>query len=123
MKSAPAPASPPAGAGDARAQARPKLRQETPQAAPGPDVAARLAVPDREAALRALADILARAGGRELSRRAESDADAVDVLVPRERYPEFLHSLAQVGRLSLEREPGAMPALLRVVLRIVHGGG
>ncbi len=126
MKSVPAPASPPAGPGDARVQARPQLRQETAaQAAlaPGPDVAARLAVPDREAAFRALAELLARAGGRELSRRADGDADAVDVLVPRERYAEFLHSLAQVGRLSLEREPGAMPVLVRVLLRIVHGGG
>jgi hypothetical protein len=126
MKSAPAPASPPAGAGDARVLGRPQLRQETAaQAAlaPGADVAVRLAVPDREAAFRALAELLARAGGRELSRRADGDADAVDVLVPRERYADFLQSLAQVGRLSLEREPGAMPVQVRVALRIVHGGG
>jgi len=123
MKSAPAPASPPTSASDARVQARPQLRQETAAAlAPGADVAARLAVPDRAAALRALAELLARAGGREVARRADADADAVDLLVPRERYTDFLQSLAQVGRLSLDREPGAMPGQVRVVLRIVHGG-
>ena len=126
MKSAPAPASPPAAAGDARLHARPQLRQETSAhaaLAPTADVSARLAVSDRETALGALAELLGRAGGREIARRSDGDGDAVDLLVPRDRYPDFLRSLAQVGRLSLEREPAAMPGLVRVILRIVHSGG
>ena len=126
LKSAPAPAAPPGGAGDGRLQARPQVSQDAaakakPSASAG--VAAQLAVPDREAAFRALADVLARAGGHEVSRRVDGDADAVEIAVPREHYAELLRSLAQLGRLSLEGEPAALPGEVRINLRILHAGG
>lgn len=109
------------GSAIGRLQAAPRSRQDAgsrPAAPPTADVAARLAVADPELALRGLSELLARAGGREVSRRPDGAAAAVDVLVPRERYAEFVRGLAQLGRLSLEREAATLPALVRLTLRI-----
>ena len=103
----------PGGRHDAARQ--PANRQSAGETA---HVTVRLAVADLAVALRALPDLLDRAGGREMSRRADGDAASVDMLVPRESYADFLRALAQLGRLSLEHEPDALPGLVRVALRI-----
>ena len=118
---APAAAPPPAGPADGRLQGPSRARQDamTPLTSPASaDVAARLAAADPALALRGLSDLLERAGGREVGRRADGDTAAIDVVVPRERYAEFVRGLAQLGRLSLEREAATLPGLVRVALRI-----
>lgn len=80
-------------------------------------VAGRLDVSDREAADRALAELVGRLGGT-LSRRAEADATFVEVTVPRAAYPDFVRELARLGHWRAEREPAELPEPVTVTLRI-----
>ncbi len=94
-------------------------RLSTARPAPAaPEVAARLAVVDREAALRALADLVARAGGREVARRATPDGLMVELAIPRAAWAEFARELARLGRFTPEREASELPDDVRVSLRI-----
>ncbi|HYS18489.1 MAG TPA: zf-HC2 domain-containing protein [Candidatus Binatia bacterium] len=83
-----------------------------------PDVSGRLAVSDRAAALRGLAELVARLGAVESRRVDASDATLVELTIPREAYPELARQLGRLGRWQPSQEPAALPVQVRVVLRI-----
>jgi hypothetical protein len=83
-----------------------------------PDVSGRLAVTDREAATRALAELMAKAGGAEIARRAAADAMVIELTIPREAWAEFTRELAALGTWTPDHEPAELPAEIRVALRI-----
>jgi len=136
----------PAAIADERAQANRELRQpRSAPAAPGsradtsaakqsapavagslgsasPAVSGRLAVSDRDAALRGVAELVRRLGAVETYRSdiAEGNAQILELTVPREAYPEFVRELARLGRWEPSTEPGELPAQVRVVLQIIR---
>jgi hypothetical protein len=83
-----------------------------------PDVSGALAVSDREAAMRALADLVTRLGGAEDRRLTTPDAAVVELSIPRDAYPELARQLRQLGRWQPAREATELPARVRVVVRI-----
>ena len=87
---------------------------------PSADVAGRLAVTDRDAALRALVELLARTQGTEIARRPEAGATVVDVVVPATSYAEFSQGLARIGAWLPEGEPSQLPFRVRVTLRLTE---
>jgi len=87
---------------------------------PSADVVGRLAVKDRDAAERALGELLVRAGGVVLSRREEAGATVVEVAVPKTAYLEFSQELARIGTWRPEGEPSELPPNVRVTLRLVQ---
>jgi hypothetical protein len=101
---------PPAGALRAR-------RQEPASFAPA-DVSGGLVVSDREAALRALADLVTRLGGSEDRRLTAPDVVVVELSIPRDGYPELARQLRQLGRWQPARESTELPARVRVLVRI-----
>jgi hypothetical protein len=138
-KAAPAPAAPtPATPGEKKAaeppggivagQARPRGKESSDVAAQrlsaarvAPavlDVMGRLSVADRDAALRALADLVAKAGGREVARRAMPDGLTIELAIPRAAWPEFSRELARLGRFTPEYQAGELPDDVRVALRL-----
>jgi hypothetical protein len=87
---------------------------------PSADVAGRLSVTDRDAALRALVELLARTQGTEIARRPEPGATVVDVVVPATSYAEFSQGLARIGAWLPEGEPSPLPFRVRVTLRLTE---
>lgn len=85
---------------------------------PRADVAGRLAVADRDAAERALAQLLARVRGREVARRTVPGGAVVEVALPRAAFPEFARGLEAIGRWQPARAPGDLPAEVRVEVAI-----
>ncbi len=85
---------------------------------PPADVVGRLTVKDRGAAERALVELLARFRGAEVSRRDESGATVVDLVIPRGSYAEFAQGLARIGSWLPEGEPAELPTQVRVTLRL-----
>ena len=83
-----------------------------------PDVSGGLAVSDRDAALRGLAQLLARLGAVEDRRIDGHEGPIIELTISREAYAEFARELARLGRWQPTREPAALPAQIRVVLRI-----
>src|SRR5262245_52424199 len=83
-----------------------------------PEVAGRLAVADRNAALQTLARLLARLGGVEDRRFVGDEGPIIELTIPREAYPDLLRELGSLGRWQLIREAPALPEKVRVVLRI-----
>ena len=82
-----------------------------------------LAVKDRRAAEQGLAELLARVGGSEISRRRDAAQSVVDVMVPEARYAEFARGLTALGVWSPEPHPTVLstePAQLRVTIRITE---
>jgi len=80
-----------------------------------------LAVKDRRAAEQGLAELLARVGGSEISRRRDAAQSVVEVSVPEARYAEFARGLTALGAWSPEPHPTVLstePAHLRVTIRI-----
>src|SRR5438132_8143609 len=61
------------------------------------DVSGRLVVPDREAAARALTELVAKAGGAEVTRSAAPDAMVIEVRIPRTAWAEFTREVAALG--------------------------
>ena len=84
-----------------------------------PDVSGTLAVADREAASRALAELLARLGGTQVGRRADAGGALVELVVPASAYPELVEGLARIGRWQPDSQPYSLPAQVRVGLRLV----
>lgn len=82
------------------------------------DVTGRLSVADRDKALRSLADLVAKAGGREVARHALPDGLAIELAIPRAAWPEFSRELARLGRFTPESQAGELPDDVRVSLRI-----
>ena len=125
------PQSPPAPALEGRADSeRDKTARSPAPAAPAPrsgmrilpsaDVAGRLAVKDRDAAERALVELLARSGGVVMARREEAGATVVEVAVPKSAYLEFSQGLARIGAWQPEGGPSDLPPNVRVTLRLVQ---
>jgi hypothetical protein len=89
--------------------------------AAAPSLAGLLAVKDRRAAEQGLAELLARVGGSEISRRRDPAQSVVEVSVPEARYAEFARGLTGLGTWSPEPHPTVLstePAPLRVTIRI-----
>jgi hypothetical protein len=86
-----------------------------------PSFSGLLAVKDRRAAEQGLAELLARVGGSEISRRRDAAQSVVEVSVPEARYAEFARGLTALGAWSPEPHPTVLstePAHLRVTIRI-----
>jgi hypothetical protein len=91
--------------------------------APGPaDVSGQLRVADRAAAREALAALVVRLGGVQLSPPGQgvvARAEVIEVLVPRGAYRDLTDALAKLGQWRPEREPTELPPMVRVTLHIV----
>ncbi|OGK77552.1 MAG: hypothetical protein A2X52_02090 [Candidatus Rokubacteria bacterium GWC2_70_16] len=128
MEAAPPRAEQPAASGaamepeSARKERKDAPRQSLAARAPAavqaaPEIVGRLAVADRAEALRALAELAAKLGASEVSRRAEADESIVELWLPREAYPALVEGLGRIGRWTVEREPAPLPARLRISIR------
>ena len=110
---------PPSAEGTRPAPAAPASpRLAAKRAAPSADAVTGIAVRDRDAAERDLAELIARVGGRETGRRREQDATIVEAVVPQPRYAEFTQSLARLGAWRVEAERPDLPAQVHVILRL-----
>ena len=83
-----------------------------------PDVSGQLAVSDRELTLRSLKELVARVGAAEAYRLDTADGSIIEIAVRREMFAELTRGLARLGRWQLNKEPSALPATVRVVVRI-----
>ena len=86
--------------------------------APPPDVFGQLAVSDRDAALGKVSELIARLGATETRRIDRADGFTLELTIPRDAYAELSRELARLGRWQPAPEPAALPAQVRVVLRI-----
>jgi hypothetical protein len=77
-----------------------------------------LAVQDRRAAEAALAELVTRLDGEEVSRRAERDHTVVEILVSGDRYLELAQGLERIGVWTAEREPQRVPRRILVEVRV-----
>jgi len=117
----PAPAAPGSRADSSAAkQSAPAMARSLAFAAP--TVSGRLAVSDRDAALRGVAEVATRLGAVETYRSdaADGETQTLELAVPREAYAEFVRELARLGRWEPSREPAELPAQVRVVLQITR---
>jgi hypothetical protein len=80
----------------------------------------RLVVENEEAAAREVAALVARVGGREISRRVSGDALVVEVELPGTAWVELARALSRIGGWSPDHEPSDPSARLHVVLRITR---
>jgi hypothetical protein len=129
---APAPAAPPQALPEARDKSQeaperpPRILAPAPPAqanrqAVTPSLSGLLAVKDRRAAEQGLAELLARVGGSEISRRRDAAQSVVEVSVPEARYAEFARGLIALGAWNPEPHPTVLstePAHLRITIRI-----
>jgi Putative zinc-finger len=84
-----------------------------------PDVAGRLAVADRAAALRGLAYLIDRLGAVENRRVEAAEGPIIELTVPRESYAELVRELTRLGRWDVSQEAGALPSQVRIVLQVI----
>ena len=82
------------------------------------DVSGQLAVKDREAAARAITELMAKTGSTEITRSAAAGATVIELTVPRAAWADFTRELAALGTWTPDREPAELPAEIRVALRI-----
>jgi len=82
------------------------------------DVSGQLAVTDREAAARAITELMAKTGSTEITRSAAAGATVIELTVPRAAWTDFTRELAALGTWTPDREPAELPAEIRVALRI-----
>jgi hypothetical protein len=86
-----------------------------------PDASGRLAVDDREAAERALAELRARLGVAESFRRDAGEGGVlIEMVVPRQGYADFTRGLAAIGRWTADRDPAAPPEQIRLQILLVR---
>jgi hypothetical protein len=83
-------------------------------------VTGRLAAADRAAAERDVQALAARLGAMIASRRADAGAVVMEVLVPRDRYAEFVAELGRAGTWQADREADQQAPVIRVGIRLVH---
>jgi hypothetical protein len=88
-------------------------------AAAAPMVVGRLKVEDRDAAVPALAALIAQVGATELSRTPVEDGTSIELDVPRTRYAEFTRGLAAIGGWTPREERSGSGAEVRV--RVIIG--
>ena len=87
------------------------------------DVAARLHVRDRGAAVTALPDLLSKVGGSETARHRDGSDLVVEVLIPEARYDDFVRALGGLGAWSgpsLRQRVMLDVPYLRIPIRIVE---
>jgi hypothetical protein len=89
------------------------LRSITP-----PDVVATLRAPDVNTAERALTALTARLAGAQEGRRVDGDALIVELVIPRERYADFVREVARLGDYRAESEPASLPESVRLAVRL-----
>jgi hypothetical protein len=109
-------AAPPAGAGPPAFIAPPAGAG----ALAPPTVSGRLVVEDRDAAEAALGELAARVGATEVGRWRTGEATIVELQLSDSAYPEFARALGRLGAWAADHEPAALPARVRVVLRITR---
>ena len=109
---------PPAGSSADAARGAPAAPRLAAKRAAPSDAAAGIAVRDRAAAERDLAELITRVGGRETARRREEEATVVEAVVPQARYAEFTRGLARLGAWRLEAERPDLPSQVHVTLRL-----
>jgi hypothetical protein len=117
-KAAPAAPAPTESRADAQAAKRRAAPRSGGASFVPPDVSGRLAVRDRDAAVRGLDELVTRLGAVVDRRVPGSEGPIVEVSIAREAYAEFVRELARLGRWQPTREPAELPAQIRVVLRI-----
>jgi hypothetical protein len=112
------PAAPPSAAPPRPAQA---AKSAPPPAAAAlhaaPVVSGHLTVASRAAAVRALAALAARHGGRA---SADAAGTTVEAVVPRGAWAGFVRELGTLGRLALDREPAELPETVGLALRLAE---
>jgi hypothetical protein len=81
-----------------------------------PALLAHLAVIDRAAAERRVADLVARAGGQVLARSEDARAVVLGLVVPEERWDEVRRGLETLGPLRLEGDRASGPVHVTVRL-------
>jgi hypothetical protein len=86
--------------------------------APPPDIFGQLAVGDRDVALRKVSELIARLGATETRRIDGADGFILELTIQRDAYAELSRELARLGRWQPTREPAALPAQVRVLVRI-----
>ena len=84
------------------------------------DVVGRLFVKSRSGAERAVAALLARAGGTTLSRQPGPAITVVKGVVPRSNYGSFAAGLRGIGSWQIEVERFPLPNLLHVTVRLAE---
>jgi hypothetical protein len=109
---------PPAGSSADAARGAPAAPRLAAKRAAPSDAVAGIAVRDRDAAERDLAELIARVGGRETGRRREEEATVVEAVVPQARYAEFTQGLARLGAWRLQAERPDLPSQVHVTLRL-----
>lgn len=86
-----------------------------------PDASGRLAVGDREAAERALAELRGRLGVTEAFRRDAGDGNVViEMIVPRAALADFTHGLDGIGRWTWDRDPSTLPPQIRLQILLAR---
>jgi Putative zinc-finger len=85
-----------------------------------PHASGRLAVGDREAAERALADLRARLGAKEAFRREAADGVLVEVVVPRAAFADFARGLSGIGHWTWDRDPTTLPEHVRLQILLAR---
>jgi hypothetical protein len=96
-------------------------KQHAPRAmsAAAPQVIARLAVLDLDAAERALGALAARLSGTVTGRRIEGETPVVQLLIPRERYDQFTREVARLGAFRIESEAPGPADPVRIAVHLV----
>jgi phospholipid transport system substrate-binding protein len=84
------------------------------------DVVGRLLVRSRSGAERAVAALLARAGGTTLSRQRGPTITVVKAIVPHPSYGNFAAGLRGIGSWQIETERFPLPHLLHVTVRLAE---
>lgn len=96
-------------------------RASTPSDTQRPvDVIGRLLVKSRSGAERAVAALLARAGGTTLSRQRGPAITVVKGVVPHSNYRNFAAGLRGIGSWQIEVERSPLPNLLHVTVRLAE---
>jgi len=85
------------------------VRRTLAPAAPPSDLAGRLIVGDREAAVVAVGELLARLGGRETGRHRDESDTVMDVQIPASRYDDFVRGLDGLGAWTASGRPNVLP--------------
>ena len=76
-----------------------------------------LTVRDIADARLALAELVGRLGGAEVSEHSDEEAVVVEVVLPAAAYAEFVRGLGRIGSWAVPREPAGAPVRVRVTLK------
>lgn len=81
-------------------------------------VIGQLATTSRKAAEPHFTALLGRVSGTELGRRHRPTFTAVEVIVPRARYQDFVHGLARIGSWRLDAARFPLPDAVHMTIRV-----